>query len=365
LQKIFIHKKILIVPLDWGLGHATRCISLIRELKKTGCEIIIASTGEQLILLKKEFPTLASIELNGYNVRYSKKKRWLPFKILLQAPKILLSIRREHQSLQKIIEKLKVDAVVSDNRYGLYSSKIPCVFMTHQLRIKAPYQWLENFIQKINYHFINQYSECWIPDLEGEKNIAGSLSHPLKMPSVPVKYLGPLSRFKMSEKEITKKYVYAFILSGPEPQRTIFEKKILNAVTQLKEKCIIVRGKPGNEESKGEVENCTIVNHLPTNQLQQVLNESEFIISRCGYTTVMEILSLQKKSILISTPGQTEQEYLAKHLMQQHWCYSCNQDDDLLLHISKAREFEFTYPSFEANNLKPVIESFLYKLKDE
>jgi uncharacterized protein (TIGR00661 family) len=364
LQKKFIHK-ILIVPLDWGLGHATRCIPFIHELQQTGCEIIIASTGEQLILLKKEFPTLASIELNGYNVRYSKKKRWLSFKILLQAPKILLSIKREYQWLQKIIEQMNIEGVISDNRYGLYSSKVPCVFITHQLHIKASYKWLENFIQKINYRFINRYTECWIPDLEGEKNIAGSLSHPLKMPSIPVKYLGPLSRFKMSEKAITKKYAYAFILSGPEPQRTIFEKKILNAVAQLKEKCIIIRGKPDTEESKAGAENCTIVNHLSTNELQQVLNESEFVVSRCGYTTVMEILSLRKKSVLIPTPGQTEQEYLAKHLMQQHWCYSCNQDDDLLLHIGKAKEFEFTYPSFETNNLKPVIESFLQTLKDE
>lgn len=365
MQKIFIHKKILIVPLDWGLGHATRCIPLIRELQQTGCEIIIASTGEQLILLKKEFPALASIQLNGYNVRYSKKKRWFSFKILLQAPKILLSIRREHQWLQKIIKKLNIDAVISDNRYGLYSSKATCVFMTHQLRIQTSNEWLEDFIQKINYRFINRYAECWIPDIEGEKNIAGSLSHPLKMPSVPVKYLGPLSRFRISGKEITKKYAFAFILSGPEPQRTIFEEKILKAVTQIKEKCIIVRGKPGNEESKKGAENCTIVNHLATNDLQQVLNESEFIISRCGYTTVMEILSLQKKSILIPTPGQTEQEYLAKHLMQQHWCYSCKEDDDLLLHIKSAEEFEFAYPVITSDTLKPVIESFLQKLGNE
>jgi len=128
---------------------------------------------------------------------------------------------------------------------------------------------------------------------------------------------------------------------------------------------MILRGKPGEEDVINSFENCTIVNHLTTDELQNILNESEFVISRCGYTTVMEILSLRKKSILVPTPGQTEQEYLAKHLMQQHWCYSCKQDDDLFLHIKSAEEFEFIYPVITSNTLKPVIESFLQKLGNE
>jgi uncharacterized protein (TIGR00661 family) len=362
LQKKIIHKKILIVPLDWGLGHATRCITVIRQLKQMDYEIIVAAAGEQLILLKREFPDLNFIPFKGYNIRYSKGKRLLPFKILMQTPKILLSIRREHKWLEKIGRELNIDAVISDNRYGLYSSKIPCVFITHQLRIDAPYKWLKDFIQKINYRFINHYRECWIPDFESEINIAGSLSHPSKMPLTPVKYIGPLSRFKLIDSGAVKKYEYLFVLSGPEPQRTILEKKFLNIVLQLEGGVMILRGKPGEEEQLKSAGNCTIVNHLTTTELQKVLNESEFIISRCGYTTVMEILTLQKKSILIPTPGQTEQEYLADHLVKQHWCYSCKQDADLLAHINKAKEFEFRYPSFETNYLKSVVESFFQNL---
>lgn len=362
MQKIFIQKKILIVPLDWGLGHATRCIPIIRQLQRMDCEIIVASFHEQLMLLQKEFPHLSFIFLNGYNISYSKQKRWLPFKILMQTPKILLSINKEHKWLRKIIEQQKIDAVISDNRYGLYTSKVPCVFITHQLRIKVPFRWLENFIQNINYRFIDHYTECWVPDFEGDLNIAGSLSHPLKMPSVPIKYIGPLLRFELNNNKHEKKYEYLFILSGPEPQKSIFEKKILQILSQIKGSVMILRGKPGEEDVINSFENCTIVNHLTTDELQNILNESEFVISRCGYTTVMEILSLRKKSILVPTPGQTEQEYLAKHLMQQHWCYSCEQDDNLLLHINKAKEFEFRLPSFKNDNLKSVMESFLKKI---
>jgi uncharacterized protein (TIGR00661 family) len=363
LPKIFTQKKILIVPLDWGLGHATRCIAVIRQLQQTGSEVIVASSGEQLILLKKEFPDLTFIPLKGYNVRYSKKKRWLQFKILIQTPKILLSIRREHEWLKKVISELRIDAVISDNRYGLHTQNVPCVFVTHQLRINAPYRWLENFIQKINYSFINRYTECWVPDFESKVNIAGSLSHPSKMPLVPIKYIGPLSRFELNDDKSEKKYEYLFILSGPEPQRTIFEKKILNIISLLNKNCFVVRGKPGGNELINGFKKCVIANHLATNELQNVLNESEFVISRCGYTTIMEILSLRKKSILIPTPGQTEQEYLAKHLMKQNWCYSCQQDDDLLFHINKAKEFEYQFPSFETNYLKQIVQSFLQKLQ--
>jgi uncharacterized protein (TIGR00661 family) len=360
LLQLFIHKKILVAPLDWGLGHATRCIPLIKSLQQIGCEVIVASYGEQLILLQQEFPGINTIPLKGYNVYYSKGKRWLPLKILLQSLKFLLSIYREHKWLQKIIRDFEIDIVISDNRYGLYTKQIPCIFITHQLQIKAGNKWLEGLIQKINYSYINHYNECWIPDFEGKLNMAGVLSHPFKLPSVPVKYIGVLSRLTLVQ-NLEKKYNYFFIISGPEPQRTIFEKKILKVVRKLSGRIIIVRGKPGEQDTPKVPGNCTIVNHLTTKDFQQVFSVSEFIISRSGYTTVMEILPLKKKSILIATPGQTEQEYLAQHLMQQHWCYSCNQGDDLLSHIYKAKAFQFIFPPLNGSSLHVVAEEFFNK----
>jgi len=358
LVNAFHNKKILVAPLDWGLGHATRCIPLIRYLIQTGCKVVLASSGTQAVLLKTEFPALQIIPLQGYNIWYSANKRWLPFVILWQTPKTLLNISREHRWLRQLIKNMQIDFVISDNRYGLWNKQTPCAFITHQLNIKAPYPWLQNLIQKINYRYINRFTVCWVPDFEGNFNIAGSLSHTDKIPAIPVDYIGPLSRLNAVDK-VEKKYSFLVIISGPEPQRTLFENKILKVVPQLNGSTLIVRGKPGSEEKITAPANCTIVNHLPASQLQQAFAESEFIISRSGYTTVMEVLSLQKKSILIPTPGQTEQEYLALHLMHQGWCYTCSQNDDLLFHINKAIGFTFNLPLLPPSSFSKVVDDFL------
>ena len=358
MKQFFINKKVLIAPLDWGLGHASRCISLIKYLQKTGCEIIIASSGKQMSLLKKEFPGVVYIPLKGYQVNYSRYKRWMVLKILWQTPKILSSVRKENIWLKNVIRTYKVDIVISDNRFGLYSGNVPCIFITHQLYIKAPYTWLEKIIQQINYRFINRFTECWVPDAKGNLNLAGELSHPAQLPSTPVKYLGPLSRFQYTE-STSREYSYLIILSGPEPQRTVFEEKVLKLLPHLEGKKMLARGKPSDENDVIVKHNCTIKNHMDTAELQQVLEKSEFVISRAGYTTIMELMAMKKKSILVPTPGQTEQEYLAQHLMMQHWCYCCNQDDDLLYHIQKATAFEYRLPQLDATDLSTIVDDFL------
>jgi len=281
-------------------------------------------------------------------------------KILWQTPKILSSVRKENIWLKNVIRTYKVDIVISDNRFGLYSGNVPCIFITHQLYIKASYTWLEKIIQQINYRFINRFSECWVPDAKGNLNLAGELSHPAQLPSTPVKYLGPLSRFQYTE-STSKEYSYLIILSGPEPQRTVFEEKVLKLLPHLEGKKMLARGKPSDENDVIVKHNCTIKNHMDTEELQQVLEKSEFVISRAGYTTIMELMAMKKKSILVPTPGQTEQEYLAQHLMMQHWCYCCNQDDDLLYHIQKATAFEYQFPQLDATDLSTIVDDFLKK----
>lgn len=357
------HKKILIAPLDWGLGHASRCIPIIKHLLKKGCEVIIAADGEQLSLLKKEFPGLRSVPLKGYSVNYSRYKRWFGVKILWQIPKIMLSMRREHIWMKNIISEYGIDLVISDNRYGLYTKKIPCVFITHQLTIQAPFKWLRHLIQKINYRHISKFTACWVPDFEGEKNIAGALSHPQIMPPVIVKYLGPLSRFNSAE-SVSIVYKYLFVLSGPEPQRSILEEKVLKIAALMNEKILIVRGKPEEHTTHAVPANCIINNHLATEEMQTAFLQSEFIISRSGYTTVMELLSLGKKSVLIPTPGQTEQEYLGKRLMLQHWCYCCEQHDDLLYHIQQAENFDYKLPELEVPAYEKVTDDFLNAMQE-
>lgn len=348
-------QRVLVAPLDWGLGHATRCIPIIKALLFNGYEVIVATNGKQLSLLQQEFPQLQFLELKGYNISYSKRKWQLPFKIAWQVPKIFSAIKEEHHWLEKAISEHRIDLVISDNRFGLHSKKIPCVFITHQLTIKASIGWLERTMQRMNYSYINQFSACWVPDLEGNKNIAGILSHPKRLPTVPVKYLGLLSRFGANP--LTgKKYDLCILLSGPEPQRTLLERKILKDLPTVKGDVLLVRGLPNSNEALSIAGNVQVRNHLVGHELEQVIQQSEFIISRSGYTTVMELLSLQKKSILVPTPGQTEQEYLGERLMQQGWCYSVNQKSfNLVEAIESAKLFNYSLPSFAVTDLQTLI----------
>lgn len=349
----------IVAPLDWGLGHTTRCIPIIQKFLTSNYEIFVACNNTQKKILEQEFNDLQFIFLKGYNIQYATSKRWLPFKILQQLPKILLTIKEENQWLSRSIENYNIDLVISDNRFGLYSSKVQCIFITHQLQIQARYNWLQQLIQRINYRFINRYSQCWVPDYENTFSIAGKLSHPVQLPAIPVKYIGPLSRLQKVQ-AARMKYKYLFLLSGPEPQRTILENKIAALLTSIKENVLLVRGKPIEDTSITLPENCTVCNHLIINDLQQAIAESEFIVSRAGYTTVMEILSLQKKAILIPTPGQTEQEYLGKHLMQQQWCYSFKQEgEDYLFHLNKAQTFSFNLPQFPPSYLEKIVENII------
>jgi hypothetical protein len=237
--------RILVAPLDWGLGHASRCIPVIRELLVQGAEVWLAGEGAQEQLLKTEFPALPFLHLYGYRIRYSKNAAGLFWKMIQQSPKIRRAIRYEHDWLEKEISEHGFDAVISDNRYGLYHSSIPCIFITHQLTIKSPLgAWTEKIIQKRNYTYINHFNECWVPDAAGENNLAGALSHPDKKPTVPVKYIGLLSRFEKNETSEIKNHLLV-ILSGPEPQRSIFENKIIEEISHYNGTAAIVRGLPG------------------------------------------------------------------------------------------------------------------------
>lgn len=361
IQSKFNITTVLIAPLDWGLGHATRCIPLIKALLLNNCKVIIACNKQQKKLLEQEFTNVAFLFLEGYNITYASNPKLLPLSILKQLPQINKAINRENLWLNKIIDKHDIKLVISDNRYGLYSNKVPCVFVTHQLTIKAPFSFVEKYLQLINYQFINRFTACWVPDFASDNNVAGILSHPKKMPNIPVSYIGLLSRFKTT-KTIDKKYDFCVVLSGPEPQRTVLEQLILKDIHLINSTILLVRGKPLSEENLPTFLNVEIVNHLVGSDLQQAFQQSNYIISRSGYSTVLELLSLQKKSILIPTPGQTEQEYLGKKLMTQGWCYTISQKEfSLQKAISEAEKFKYQLPQLETVSLQDFIAQFLEK----
>lgn len=335
-------KKLLLAPLDWGLGHATRCVPVIKDLLSIGSEVWLAGEGAQEKLLREEFSSLPFLPLEGYRIKYG--KAGLTGKLLLQVPSILQSIKSENKWLKEQVSKYQFDGVISDNRYGLHHENIFSVFITHQLCIKSSLgKWSEKFLQQWNYKFINRFHECWVPDEEGQNNLAGELSHPVKSPAIRVKYIGGLSRFKKKDFEEIKDHLL-IMLSGPEPQRTILENRIIDEVVNYNGTATIARGLPAERNIIPSTNTIHFHNHLSSEELNNEAMKAELIIARSGYSTVMDIAALQKKSILIPTPGQTEQEYLADHLMKKRFAFCINQNElSLLKNIEEARRFDYHF----------------------
>jgi uncharacterized protein (TIGR00661 family) len=256
------------------------------------------------------------------------------------------------------------DVVISDNRFGLYHSSVPCIFITHQLKIKTPFgKWSEHFLQKINYRFINRFTECWIPDEEKENGLAGELSHPVAIPAIPVQYMGILSRLKKNN-AIEKKDHLFISLSGPEPQRTLLENKIVNEISRYTGTAVIVRGLPGASSRIPSTNDIRFYNHLAADEFNIEMEKADYVISRSGYSTVMDIVTLGKKSILIPTPGQTEQEYLAKYLSEKQIAFCISQKDfSLKKALQKALGFEYKHINYiNTSKLPLLIKSFLKKI---
>jgi uncharacterized protein (TIGR00661 family) len=355
--------RILVAPLDWGLGHATRCIPIIRELLAQNCEVWLAGEGAQEKLLKIEFPELTFLQLPGYRIQYAKTARGLIWKMIQQGPKMQRAIRYEHRWLKKAVKEHGFDAVISDNRYGLYHSTTPCIFITHQLTIKtAKAKWTEKILQKRNYNYINKFAACWVPDAETENNLAGELSHPLLKPAIPVHYIGMLSRFTKKNIEEKKSHLL-IILSGPEPQRSLLEEKIINDISHYNYTATIVRGLPDSASVIPSTNMIKFINHLPGDEMNTAMEEAEYVINRSGYSSVMDIITLQKKSILIPTPGQTEQEYLGNYLMKKGMAVVIAQKDfSLDKALKAAAEYNYQLSIIDSGStLTSTIEEFLHQ----
>lgn len=312
--------------MDWGLGHSTRCIPVIQTLIDNDFDVLLAADGNSAKLLSKEFPKLTILPLNGYNITYSKKRILFSTKLISQIPKILKAIKQEHLWLKQIIEEYKIDIVISDNRYGLYNKTIKSIFITHQLAIETGSVLTNALVQKLNYNLINKFDACWVPDEEEPHDLSGKLSHPKMLPKVPTMYVGVLSRFK--KQIIEKIFDLLVIISGPEPQRTTLEEKMLLQMNKLSLKMVLVRGLPGGKNKiMNENKGLTILHHLPSKELNTLIQSSKVIVARSGYSTIMDLITLQQKAILIPTPGQTEQEYLASYLAEKKYFVSANQTD--------------------------------------
>ncbi|PCE62704.1 glycosyltransferase [Sediminicola luteus] len=333
-------KRILVAPLNWGLGHATRCIPLIQALENHGFIPIIGSDGVALELLKKEFPHLEYVALPSYKIKYAKKGKHFKLKMIWDSPKMIKAIRREKKELKKMIAHLELDGIISDNRLGIYSKKIPSVFITHQLNVlTGNTTWMSS---KMHQRIIKKFVACWVPDVAGKPNLTGKLGHLKKSKGLHIKYLGPLSR--LNKEELPKIYDLMVLISGPEPQRSMFEEKVMVQLQKFKGKALVVRGvieeEQRQETLQTESAEITVFNFMQTQQLQLAFNQSNQVLSRSGYTTVMDLAKLGKKAFFIPTPGQYEQEYLAERLQKQGLVPYATQEGFTLSELKRIADYK-------------------------
>lgn len=333
--------RILICPLDWGLGHASRCIPIIEHLLQQQHEVIIGAAGAPLLLLRKEFPTLSYVDFPGFSIRYSKQFLWL--KIGVQLPRIIFESIREHRQLRKICSEHKIDVVISDNRFACWNPAIKSIFISHQLFIRAPF--FEGIIRAVNFWCMKHYQRIWIPDLAGEKNFSGQLAHGKNIPS-NAEYIGLLSRFKSEKNKQVSNFTYdvCILLSGLEPQRTLLEDLLVTQIRDLNLRTIVVRGMLGENKKFENTATVFFENHLASKDLQQVIESSKLVVCRSGYSSIMDLARLGKKAIFIPTPGQTEQEYLAEYFMHQKVCFMQHQAK---INLAEAIAESVNYSGFE------------------
>lgn len=328
-------KRILIAPLNWGLGHATRCIPVIKELQTAGFVPVIASDGASLMLLQKEFPELQSVELPSYGITYPENGKNFRLKMLWDTPKLITTIKAEKKEVEKVIKIHDIKGIISDNRLGVYHRELPSVFVTHQLNVlSGNTSWLSS---KMHQSFIKKFDECWVPDVDRKPNLSGRLGH-LKKSKLTIKYIGPLSR--LSKKNIPIKYQLMVILSGPEPQRTLLEIQLLDQLSQFQGNVLFIKGKIEETQQIEQKSNIVVYNFMNSLELNTAFNESEMVLSRSGYTTIMDLAKLEKKAFFIPTPGQFEQEYLAKRLKIKGIVPSCSQKKFEISKLQKVRLYQ-------------------------
>lgn len=314
--------RVLITPLDWGLGHASRCIPIIRKMLELGHRVDVGSSGPALSLLREEFPRLNFLELPSYNPRYP-AKAGMVWKMSLQLPKFINVIRSEHDVVTAYVREHGIDLVISDNRYGCWSPDVRSVFITHQSNVLMPrrFGWLGRWVRSTNESLLRRFDVCWIPDYPGEHSLAGDLvSFGGIRFTGKLDFIGSLSRFKAHGLSV-RKYDILAVCSGPEPQRSLLEALLLPQLRRSGKRFLLVRGVI-EEGGEGEV-----VNFLTTEKLGEAIASSDVVIARSGYSTIMDLQVLEKKAIFIPTPGQTEQEYLAARLKERKVAFSMDQDN--------------------------------------
>jgi len=363
--------KILIAPLDWGLGHTTRCLPIIDLLLREGHSVTLAAPQKILDFVATTFPEIRKLHLAGYQIEYSKNRAFFTGKIIFQIPKILRAIHQEHQWLRQLVVEEHFNLIISDNRYGLHHTALPCIIMTHQLMIKSGWgKLIDRQLQRLHYRLLKQFKACWVVDESGENNLSGELAHPQQRPA-NAEYIGILSQmtlFPLVEDFLEKQKStpeILVLLSGPEPMRSQLEATLLPQCEALKN-LYHFNFVAGNihQQVKNFSDNSGFhyFSKRSAKELAPLLHSADLVICRSGYSTLMDLAALGKKALLIPTPGQTEQEYLAQHLNQKYNTVFVKQskislDKDIPLALAQKA---FALPAATATTLKKAINKVMH-----
>lgn len=334
---------VLVAPLNWGLGHATRCIPIIDALLAQGAQVVLASDGQALTLLHHHYPTLPTLTLPPYGIRYP--KRSMVYNMLGQLPRITRALYLERQKTATIVQQYGIDAIISDNRYGVYHPKVPSVVVTHQLHLQLDAAWMRRPVNGALHRLLRHFDACWVPDVMGSPNYSGALGHPA-LQGLPTTYVGALSRFAPISAG-PKEWDVLAVLSGPEPQRQYLEQALLEQLVELPLRALLVRGRPSSTQRQLVGPQLYQQDFMPQTALQQAFGSSQLVVVRSGYSTVLDLATLGCPQVLfVPTPGQPEQEYLAERLIQYKG-YQAQTQDALDLKAAWRQTLPFSLPSVE------------------
>ncbi len=356
-------KTVLVAALNWGIGHATRDIPIINRLLKRGANVILASDGAAKNVWQREFPDLQVLELPSWNIKYQKRGSFI-FKMATRVPYILKAVANERRIVRNFVKEHNIDAIISDNRFGVWHPNVYNVFITHQIDMRmGPYlYWAEPFLYMYNKSQIKKYQALWVPDYEGKRNLAGALAHKHK-PIDNITFLGPVSRFMdvWDGQFPLPEYDICAVLSGVEPQRTLFEEKLINQLKSMTDlKVVLVQGISGKDEFYEVRPGFQVRSFMQTDELMNLFLKSKCIICRSGYSTVLDLAVLQQKALMVATPGQTEQVYLGKWLEKRGFIVSANQKKlDVKAELARLENVEGFNRQTHASALDNAVDALL------
>ena len=346
-------KNILVAPLDWGAGHTTRCIPIVRHVLASGNRVFFAGNDWQIAIIKQVFgKDVVTLPLLGYNITYSQLNHVLQLGLLSQLPRLLQVIKAEHNWLLHTVRTHNLQGIIADNRYGLHHPTVPSVIITHQLRIlTGAGSVADAVLQQLHYRYLQRFGEVWIPDTELQPSLAGVLSHPDSLPHKS-RYIGWLSRFvdKVAVQEASSNKHLLILLSGPEPLRTHTSRRLWQqALGYTGGRVVFADGSDAATAPPFIPPHISYHRRLNDHELIAAVGNAHTIVCRSGYSTIMDLVAMGARAILLPTPAQTEQQYLGKYLHENKLFYTVREKDfEINNAVEKYRNFAFSSLPSEA-----------------